>query len=74
MKKEILFRELCQDPKLVFEGNKWAFRFNVFYGDGSVKEWKIMGKFDPDTDSNRIFEIEKHTLKRKGTFSYSMMD
>ena len=69
-KKEVLFRKLCHDLEFVFEGEKWTVVFNVFYPDGSVKEWKIIGEFDPNTNSNKIYEIDRRIIKRKGTFSY----
>ena len=43
-KSEAVLRELCQDPKFVFEGNKWKVIFNVFKPDGSVDKSEVVGE------------------------------
>jgi hypothetical protein len=69
-KSEAVLRELCRDPELHFEGNKWKVTFNTFNPGGSVDQWKLIGRHDPQANANEILQIEVTRIKPMGTFSY----
>ncbi len=71
-KTEMALRELCHDPQFVFDGNHWVVEFNVLNPDGGAVRWRVSGEFCPETQSNSIDTIERHVLKKKGTFAYTM--
>ena len=72
-KREIVFKELCTDPKFMFEQNMWKVAFNVFKKDGSVDKWQVEGEYYPQERYNQVEKIKISTLKPKGTFSCPMI-
>ena len=69
-KSEAVIRDLCSDPKVVLEGNKWKVVFNVFKRDGSIEKWYVVGENEPENEYNHINKIEIRIFKSKGTFSW----
>ena len=72
-RRESVLRELCQEPKVLIEGQKWKIEFNVFRRNGSVEKWNVVGNNDAENEYNQINEVEIKILKSKGTFSWPMI-
>jgi len=67
---EALLKELSRDPEFQFEGNRWKVTFNGFRADGAVDQWSLVGRHNPETNTNEILRIDVISLKATGTFNY----
>ena len=67
-----VFLNLCRDPVFALRDNTWTVVFNVFKASGSVDQWRVTGKFDPQTERNSLYTIDITNIKPKGTFSPAM--
>jgi hypothetical protein len=71
-KNEAALQELCRDPEFAFTGNTWRVRFNMFRPGGSVNEFMLVGRHDPEANANEILRIDVTTIRPPGTFSYPL--
>ena len=65
-----VLEELCCDPEFVFDGDKWTTTYNAFRRDGSVFRWRIIGRYNPQTNVVRILRLDVTPVKPPGTFGW----
>lgn len=71
-KDEAAIKKLCRDPEFIFKGNNWKVTFNMFRPGGSVSQFILSGRHDPQANANEILSMSVTTIRPPGTFSYPL--
>jgi len=72
-KSEAAVEALSRDPEFIFQGSKWRVVFSMFRTDGSVDQFTLLGRHDPQADANVLLQIDVTKIRPRGTFSWPLV-